>query len=197
MEPKRYGVILADPPWPEKGGGKIKRGADRHYPLMTVKAIMALPISDLACHDAHLYLWTTNNYLPDALTVMAAWGFRYVTMITWAKDKMGLGQYFRGMTEHCLFGVRGNVPYRFREDGKRAQGRTLIQASRGKHSEKPEELRAMIESVSCGPYLELFARESHDGWDSWGNEIEGSEHLVPVMGQPYLELWNGGGDGQI
>lgn len=167
----KYSTILADPPWNEKGGGKIKRGADRHYPLLKTEQIMALPVQQFAEPNAHLYLWTTNNHLPDALRVMEAWGFKYKTMITWAKDRIGIGQYFRGMTEHVLFGVQGNIPYRFRADGKRAQGRTLITAPKGAHSEKPEELRAMIQIVSPGPYLELFAREKAPGWDIWGNEL--------------------------
>ena len=73
---------------------------------------MAPMVHDLAEDNAHLYLWATNNFLPDALEVMKAWGFRYVTMITWMKDRIGLGQYFRGLTEHCLFGIRGKLPYK-------------------------------------------------------------------------------------
>jgi N6-adenosine-specific RNA methylase IME4 len=142
--------------------------------------IMAMPVSSLAEENAHLYLWTTNNHLPDALRVMSAWGFKYKTMITWAKDRMGIGQYFRGMTEHVLFGVRGNIPYRFKSDGKRAQGRTLITAPRQEHSAKPEELRSMIQVVSPGPYVELFARERYPGWDCWGNEVQ-SDIVMPGL----------------
>lgn len=173
---KQYATILADPPWLERGGGKIKRGADRHYPLMHTKDICALPVKALALPDSHLYLWVTNNFLPDGLKAMGEWGFRYVTCITWAKDRMGLGQYFRGMTEQCLFGVRGQPPYRVIA-GKRQQGITLISAPRGEHSEKPEALREMIERVSYGPYLELFAREAHPGWDIWGNEVDSTVEL--------------------
>ena len=166
---KKYKTIYADPPWPEHGGGKIKRGADRHYKLMTVKEIMALPVADLAEDNSHLYLWATNNYLPDALRVMAAWGFVYKTTITWGKDRFGLGQYYRGQTEHCLFGVRGRLPYKI-AGGKRQQGTTLILAPRREHSHKPDEMRQMIERVSYAPYIELFARQSPPGWDVWGNE---------------------------
>ncbi|HMM32894.1 MAG TPA: MT-A70 family methyltransferase, partial [Clostridia bacterium] len=133
---KKYHTIYADPPWPERGGGKIKRGADRHYTLMTVKEITALPVAAIANDNAHLYLWTTNNYLKAAFEVMEAWGFRYVTNITWGKDRIGLGQYFRGQTEHCLFGVKGTLPYKT-IDGKRAQGSTLILSPRREHSRKP------------------------------------------------------------
>lgn len=183
---KRYGCILADPPWMERGGGKIKRGADRHYPLMHTRDICALPVADLALPESHLYLWVTNNFLPDGLQVMRAWNYRYVTMITWAKDRFGLGQYFRGMTEHCLFGVRGKPGYRVDEEGKRCQGLTLINAPRQDHSRKPWEMRLMIERVSPGPYCELFARERYRGWDAWGNEVLTNVEMAPATAQPHL-----------
>ena len=168
---KKYKTIYADPPWKESGGGKIKRGADRHYPLMSTKDIKALPVSELAEDNCHLYLWVTNNFLQDGLDVMKEWGFRYVTMITWYKDgNAGLGQYYRGKTEHCLFGVKGRLPYKL-VNGKRQQGLTGFIAKRGRHSEKPQEMRDMIEKVSYEPRIELFARETFNGWDCWGNEV--------------------------
>ena len=178
----KYRTIYADPPWAESGGGKIKRGADRHYPLMKTKDIMALPIGDLADDNAHLYLWVTNNFLKDGLKVMEAWGFRYVTKITWVKGETkedgsftlqnpGLGQYFRGVDEVCLFGVKGTLPYKTLDNGKRAQGCTVIVEPRRKHSQKPNKMREVIEKVSHPPYIELFAREHVDGWDCWGNEV--------------------------
>lgn len=166
----KYSTIYADPPWMESGGGKIKRGANRHYPLMKTREIIALPVRDIAAENAHLYLWTTNNFLPDALEVMKAWGFTYKTIITWVKDRQGLGQYYRGITEHCLFGVRGCLPYKLLGE-HRQQGMTVIQAPKTRHSEKPAEMRAMIEKVSYPPYIELFARQITPGWDVWGNEV--------------------------
>lgn len=176
----QYRTILADPPWMERGGGKIKRGADRHYPLMPTKEIKVLgqQVQAIAAPSCHLYLWVTNNFLPDGLEVMAAWGFRYVTKITWVKEgQPGLGQYFRGITEDCLFGVRGNLPYKLDGFGRRAQGTTAFGAPRGRHSEKPERMYELIERVSYGPYLELFARTKRPGWDSWGNEIDSEPML--------------------
>lgn len=174
-----YKTIYADPPWHEQGAGRIKRGADRHYPLMETADIKALPVEGLIHEEgAHLYLWITNNYLRDGLEVMDAWGFRYVTIITWAKIKagqvqLGLGQYFQGSTEHCLFGVskRRVLPYQYIL-GLKQRGQTLIiAAERVKHSRKPAEMRAMIENVSYPPRIELFAREEYAGWDAWGNEV--------------------------
>lgn len=169
---KKYKTIYIDPPWPERGGGKIKRGADKHYPLMSINEILELKIQSLVQEDgAHLYLWVTNNFLLTGLKAMDRWGFRYVTIITWAKDKIGLGQYFRGLSEHLLFGVCGKLPYRFKENGKRAQGKTLIFSPKTKHSEKPEEFRRMIETVSYPPYLEVFGRNKCIGWDVIGNDV--------------------------
>lgn len=204
-EPPRagqYQVVYADPPWKEAGGGQCQRGANRHYSLMSTDAIARLPVWRWAAPDAHAYVWVTNNFLADGLRVMNAWGFRFVTLVTWFKGdvddatldaclageyadlsprrcaeladdelQMGIGQYFRGCTESCLFGVRGALPYRTLPDGKRAQGRTGFHAPRGQHSAKPEKMRQMIELVSAGPYLEMFARRPVAGdWDTWGNQ---------------------------
>lgn len=166
-----YKTIYADPPWMECGGGKIRRGADRHYPLMHTNGIMALPVQPLIHPDGcHLYLWTTNNFLKDALQVVSAWGFDYITTITWLKDQQGLGQYYRGKTEHCLFAVtKKRLPYKAM-DGKRLQGVTGFYEPKTVHSRKPETMRRMIERVSWEPRIELFAREQHPGWTVWGNE---------------------------
>ena len=172
----KYKTIYADPAWSEVGGGRIKRGADKHYPIMKTKDIIAMKdlVGKVSDDNCHLYLWVTNNFMQDGLDVMKEWGFRYVTMITWAKDRFGLGQYFRGQTEHCLFGVKGKLPYKV-IDGKRQQGTTLINAKRSEHSRKPIEMYEYIEKVSYGNYLELFARNKRDNWDSWGNEINNME----------------------
>ena len=169
----KYKTIYIDPPWPERGGGKIKRGADRHYQLMSLPEIAALPIGELADEDGcHLYMWVTNNYLQKGLALLKAWGFEYITMITWQKDRMGLGQYYRGLTEHCIFATtKKRLPYKM-VDGKRAQGVTGFYEPKSVHSRKPKRMREMIELVSYEPRIELFARQQVDGWDCWGNETD-------------------------
>ena len=174
---KRYKTIYIDPPWEEKGGGKIKRGADRHYNLMTLKEIEALPICKLADPDGcHLYMWVTNNYFEKGLDLVKKWGFEYITTITWLKDRFGLGQYYRGITEHCIFAsTKKRLPYKYelQIDGsvKRCQGVTGFYEAKTIHSRKPLRMREMIENVSYAPRIELFARQSVDGWDCWGNEV--------------------------
>lgn len=111
---------------------------------------------------------------------MKAWGFAYKTKITWVKGEVlgsgiaklqnpGLGQYYRGLDEVCLFGVKGSLPYKI-IDGKRQQGTTVLIAPRGRHSEKPKAMYEQIEKVSYPGYIELFARNTRDGWTSWGDE---------------------------
>ena len=188
----RYKTIYADPPWLELGG----RGADRYYSLMTTEQIKKLKVngklvSEIAEENAHLYLWTTNNFLPDALKVMKAWGFQYKTMVTWVKDSFGLGYYFRGQTEHCLFGVRGKLPRK--DKTTKIQGRTVLIAPKREHSRKPEEMRKVIELISYPPYIELFSRRKVEGWDSWGNEAGGTKditHSYYLLVKRTLKRWN-------
>lgn len=172
----KFDVVYADPPWNESGGGKIKRGADRHYALMKTKDIAALDVKSICNDNAHLYLWATNNFLKDAFFVMESWGFSYKTIITWHKNKIGLGQYFRGNSEHCLFGVRGVIPYKIL-NGKRCQGVTCFNEDKKEHSIKPTTMRNMIEKVSSGNMIELFARQRYPGWYVWGNEVDSDIEL--------------------
>ncbi len=155
---KKYKTIYADPPWQESGGGKIKRGADRHYPLMTTKEICELPVQQIADENCHLYLWTTNNFLQDAFKVMEAWGFEYITCITWMKDRQGLGQYYRGLTEHCLFGRKGMVPYKT-IDGKRQQGVTIVRAV----TKRVQEYAGKYGGLQAGNFQEIIHLIDTDG----------------------------------
>ena len=169
----KYKTIYADPPWHEHGG--ITRGANRHYTLLKTPEILNIfqTILPIINADAHFYIWTTNNFLPDALWIINELNFKYITTITWLKEKIGLGQYYRGRTEHCLFATRGSLKYKYEAHNKRMQGVTGFRESRGKtHSRKPNRMRVMIERVSRPPYLELFARQAHKGWDTFGNELD-------------------------
>lgn len=169
---KKYKTIYLDPPWEEKGGGKIKRGADRHYNLMKISEIQVLPIQNIVdTSGCHLYMWVTNDFLPQAFDLLKSWGFEYITLITWNKDRFGLGQYYRGITEHCIFAsTKKRLPYKT-INGKRAQGVTGFYEAKTIHSRKPIKMREMIEKVSYEPRIELFARQQADGWDCWGNEV--------------------------
>ncbi len=167
-----------DPPWPEIGGGKYKRGADKNYAVLKVNQIVpTIKSSNLFNPEdnAHLYLWTTSAYLPDALNIIKELGFTYKTNIVWAKKTFGIGRYFRGKHETCLFATRGrgwavrsdhnDIPSLIEADHVRVDGKK-------RHSAKPLEFYELIEKRSIGPYIEFFARNTRKNWTSWGNEIQ-------------------------
>lgn len=167
----KFGTIAMDPPWMERGGGKIKRGADRHYQLLKTADMPGVIWGSgvfQPAEDCHLYMWATANHLTDALWLIEALGFRYVTNAVWVKPGgAGLGQYFRMKHEHLLLATRGKG-YNVRTDARNLG--SIVSAARTKHSRKPPEAYELIEARSKGPYLEMFARESRPGWAVWGNE---------------------------
>ncbi len=136
------------------------------YSTLTEAEISALPVATLAAKDAVLYLWTVNCQVEAAYRIVRAWGFTPKTLLTWAKTPrgLGLGGTFTQTTEHVLFARRGRDLRTDRTD------RTCWQWPRGSHSAKPEAFLDLVESVSPGPYLEMFARRNRLGWDTWGNE---------------------------
>jgi len=155
------------------------------YPTMSVEEICALPVKGMADKNAHLYLWTINRYIEDAYRVARAWGFAPSTMLVWAKTPKGiaLGGTYAIATEFCLFARRGTLAAHHREESN------WWHWKRGPHSKKPEAFQTMVESVSPGPYLELFARRKRPGWAVWGNEVE-SDICMPnakVSGRPHHE----------
>lgn len=165
--PTKFRTILADPPWQKDQRGA--RGASQHYSLLSVDRIKSLPVRDLAVDNAHLYLWVTNGTLRDGYDVAEAWGFTVRAPITWIKFRLGLGNFLRHATEHLLFATRGKAPVNFRSQP------TWINAPVQDHSHKPEEQFAIIERISDGPYLELFARRrppSNREWFVWGDECD-------------------------
>ncbi|QKS15726.1 methyltransferase [Curtobacterium sp. Csp2] len=185
-----FDVIVADPPWlyqknpGSKGAVKSASGTvDLHYPTMTNEQLIDLPVRDVAASHAHLFMWFTNpgtfggrfSSLTPA-DIAKAWGFEFRTVLTWVKTtktgeptRGGMGWYFRGATEHVLYATRGkaSIPAHLREGN-------VILAPRTRHSAKPEEFTSMVERVTTGRRLELFARSTREGWSSWGNEVEGA-----------------------
>lgn len=175
LPPGGFATILVDPPWPLQGG-------EKHYRTMSLARIKALPVGALAARDAHLWLWTTNALLPKAYEVAEAWGFTVRSPLTWVKFRLGLGGRYqlRNATEQLLFCTRGRAPL-----GSRSQP-TWFNAPVTEHSRKPAEQFAIIERVSPGPYLELFARrrpESNQPWAVWGDQVN-SDIRIPGFAVP-------------
>jgi N6-adenosine-specific RNA methylase IME4 len=174
-----FRCVMADPPWSYRASQPTERlrpcvergehpaGIGHYYETMRTAQIAALPVAEWCEPDAVLFLWATVPLLPDAMRVMEAWGFRYKTMLTWHKtDRDGMGYWFRVFTEHLLVGVRGNVK------AFGSMRRNVVECRRGRHSEKPEQVREIVEEVCAGPRLEMFARVQRPGWHCMGNEVE-------------------------
>jgi len=162
---KTFSTIYADPPW--KYSNQATRSAtSNHYDTMTVEDIANLPIQELTTENAHLHLWTTNAFLFESKQIVESWGFEYKSCFVWVKPQMGIGNYWRVSHEFLLFGLKGKQPFLNRGQ------KSWMEINRTRHSSKPEVVAQTIEKVSPGPYLELFGRQTRDGWTVWGNEIE-------------------------
>ena len=208
MNEKKYTVVVADCPWGYKNhntGGSHKSGSANHYMTMTPEKVAEMRVPEICADNAVLFLWGTTPLLPEIFPVVSAWGFEYKTMITWYKKdpnpgvkfRLGLGHYFRGMTEHCIVAVRGKVkPF-----GCQMQN-VIIEKPKG-HSKKPDAFWDLIEHAlgdinpdkklelvptCCGyytiadlnplPRIELFCRgEPRSRWYGWGNQCEGTRKV--------------------
>jgi N6-adenosine-specific RNA methylase IME4 len=197
-----YSTIVADPPWPMPETGRTTRGETdskgvytsasgrevdgtwwgRHrggtvtlgYSTMTLADIEAMPMSEIAAPNAHLYLWTTNRYLEDAYRIARTWGFRPAQLLTWAKPPMGVGfgGAFTTTTEFVIFARRGTLKALQRVDSSWWGWSRVYQDGHIAHSAKPDAFLDLVEQVSPGPYVELFCRRPRLGWDSWGKGYE-------------------------
>lgn len=171
---KKYSIIYADPPWSYDDKG-CSGAAEAVYNTMPLSDICAMPVSSLAEKDAVLFMWATYPKLREALQVIDAWGFTYKSIaFQWVKLNpkgrgffLGLGRWTRGNTEPCLLAVKGK-PHRV--DANISQ---LIISPLRQHSRKPDETRDRITALMGDlPRIELFARTTTPGWDTWGNEIK-------------------------
>ncbi len=187
---KKYNVIYADPPWKIKAGRKLKgyqivngkqtfpsapnKTRDTDYPSMSIDEIKNIQVQQVTADDAHLYMWATNAHLPYAFEIIKHWGFKYSTTIVWAKNRMGggLGGTFRINTEYLLFARKGKLKAKKTIDSTWHNVKRTYENGRPKHSKKPDYFYEIIEQVSPGLKLEMFARNKRDGWHIWGNELE-------------------------
>jgi N6-adenosine-specific RNA methylase IME4 len=196
---KKFGVILADPEWRFKPYSRetgMDRAADNQYPTTETDRICARPVGSIAAKDCVLFLWATAPMLPDALRVMEAWGFEYKSHVIWKKDRLGTGYWFRNQHELLLVGTTGNIP----APAMGTQFASVIDAPRGKHSQKPDSFYELIEAYfPTLPKIELNARRARDGWERWGNESPPETPHDPETGEviesnsPDVAIEEGGG----
>ena len=165
---KRYRTIVADPPWRYNSKLVGLRGAT-DYPTMTEEELVNVGVGLWGDTNAHLYLWTTDHFIVPAHRIAKAWGFEVQNILTWVKGKeerpsIGVGFYYRHATEYVLFAVRGSLAVRYHDQPN------VFFAPRGTHSEKPAAFYDMVERMSPGPYLDVFARKQRFNFDTFGNE---------------------------
>ncbi|MDE0251626.1 MAG: MT-A70 family methyltransferase [Gammaproteobacteria bacterium] len=182
---KKYAVIYADPPWHYNGkmqfdrSGTLKENPDWtrdifissaafKYPTLPTKELKKLRVNDITEEDALLFMWSTNPHLEQAISLGSAWGFKYKTVaFVWNKLNHNPGQYTLSYCELCLLFKKGRIP---QPRGAR-NIKQLIEAPRSEHSQKPYEVAERITKMfPTQSKIELFARSSREGWDSWGLE---------------------------
>jgi len=184
----KFDVLVVDPPWAYGSDtGRPNRVAEAHYQTVgnagkeinrhsgagIQEIIDCAPVGDWAAENSHLYLWTTNPKLPFTFDVMKAWGFTYKTTLTWVKSTKdgsihggGMGWFYRGATEHILFGVKGTKPI-----ASALRLPNVFMAPPTGHSVKPELFYDMLDSIyTTERRLDVFARRGRLGWSVWGNE---------------------------
>ena len=186
---RKYQIIYVDPPWSYKtwnkaeGDDKHTKTAEKHYPTMDIKDIMEFDVGSITEDDSVLLMWATFPCLPEAMNLIDAWGFTYVTnAFTWVKRNKksegwfwGLGHYTRANAEICLLARKGRGVKRINKSVH-----SVCDARISKHSEKPDEIRQNIVKLfgSDKSRLEMFARTKHTGWDIFGNEIADEEQTL-------------------
>ena len=179
---KKYQIIYADPPWTyaDKKNNDPKMGGIT-YPTMSLEDIKNLPVQNISHKNCALALWATMPLLKEAIEVIEAWGFKYITcLFNWVKLNpkgigiySGLGHWVNGNAELCLFGKKGS-PARMVKNVKQIQ-----MWPRTRHSAKPPQIRnEIVRLFGDLPRIELFARERAENWDVWGNEVKSDMKLV-------------------
>ncbi len=158
-----FEIIVIDPPWPYGTEyNPIGRRAANPYPEMSIEDIknIKLPSAD----NSILWLWTTHKFMRNSFEILDKWGFRDVAILTWVKDRMGLGTWLRSQSEFCIMAVKGKPVINLTNET------TILNAPMREHSRKPEEFYTMIDNLCVGRKLEYFSREKREGWEGLGND---------------------------
>lgn len=194
-EDLKYRTIVADPPWrfANRTGRSAPEYRKKHrYQTMDLETICAMgpQVLETAADGSHLYLWVPTALLNWGLQTMAAWGWDFKTSIYWHKvtgygisDRSGMGFYYRNVIEPCLFGTRGKVRTLLRNVPN------IIHAPKTGHSRKPDAFYSIVERMSPGPYLELFARQERKNWAQWGDQAPAGGVILITTHPGILPTW--------
>jgi N6-adenosine-specific RNA methylase IME4 len=177
---RSYRAVIADPPWrfDLRSAQGEQKSAQAQYRCMGFAELVAfareIQLDFLCAPDCALVMWATFPMLPEAIDLMARWGFAYKTGGAWGKltvsGKLGFGTGYvlRSAAELWLVGARGSIAPEVHDE------RNLILAETRGHSRKPDALYGIVERMwPGGRYLELFARQRRAGWDAYGDALGG------------------------
>ena len=191
LPPLSYDVILADPAtnfetYSAAGQGK---SPSAHYPTMTWEELAALPVAQLGRGDTLLMMWACWPTIRESLQLLEQWGFRYVTGGSWhkrtkhGKSNFGTGYVMRSATEPFFIGTLGSPLTAKNVRNVIVADALEIDALNRGHSRKPDEQYEVCRRIAPRAlrFVELFARQTSDGWDSWGNEVGKFAHPLPQV----------------
>lgn len=164
-------VAMFDPGWEyrnKRTGGNLKSGACQKYNTMLAEKVACIPVEKLMAKNSIMFLWTTVPLLPEALDVLAAWGYQYKTSLFWHKEgRQGLGFHFSGVVEMCLVGFKGKVP------ALKTMRKNIFVHQPTKHSVKPPEIydtiKTLLSDRGYSRFVEGFARKTRSGWSCYGD----------------------------
>ena len=180
-----FRTVVVDPPWPMRRFNGWGSARELPYRPMSLDGIRALPIPGVVGKEGYLFLWTPDAFLDAAVSIISAWGFTRRQTVVWTKDgvpRMGLGGMFATSVEFCLVAQKirpGTNAHGSRTMGVRAPASHFAWPLR-EHSEKPAEFYILLETLSPGPYLDVFARVRRPGWVAVGDAIDGQEAAISL-----------------
>jgi N6-adenosine-specific RNA methylase IME4 len=181
----KYQIIIVDPPWQVKKIQNKQRPnqVEMDYPMMSIDEIKNLPIQNIADENSWCFLWTTQKYLWDSKAILEGWGFNHKLTMVWEKTygrSAGMPLYgFRWNAEFILVGTKGKKDM----FPKTKLIPAVFQAENIRHSQKPDRFYKMIEPLG-EPRIDIFARTKREGWDVFGNEVEGGIDLGQYKNEP-------------
>ena len=167
-----FAVIVIDPPWKYSlRSGDSSHRSSNPYRSMDLEEIQLLPVQKISHENSILWLWTTNNFMREALHLVEFWGFNTKTILTWIKNRIGTGDWLRGQTEHCILAAKGRPTVTLTNQS------TALIAPAGKHSEKPDAFYELVKSLCPGSKIDMFSRKERVDFHPWGLEVipSGSE----------------------
>ena len=177
---KHWTTAVIDPPWPysrASKNNKLTGFSSQKYELLSIDDLALLPVGEIV--DGYVFLWTTGPFMPDAVRLIESWGFQWCSMLTWIKRTVngklayGAGYWFRGCTEYVIVAKKAGM------SSIKTPLRNAFEAIGLHHSSKPDYLQTeIVEKYFPGPYIELFARRTREGWDCFGDECPGDERDV-------------------